>query len=88
MAKWVLPTSCKEEPETSIYLLTRTARASSHDVVRSMVVRAENETQARFLASQKAMDEGDYIWLQPEYSHIEEIEDGEPQVLCVDAVNG
>ena len=88
MAKWTLPTSHEQDPIMNIYLLTRTERAPSYDVVRSMVVRAENETQARFLASQKAMDEGDYIWLDSNYSHIEEIEDGEAQVLCVDAVNG
>jgi len=87
MAKWIFSTH-EQEPIMTLYLLTRTSRAPSYDVVRSMVVRAENETQARFLASQKAMDEGDYMWLQPEHSHIEEIENGEALVLCVDAVNG
>jgi len=87
MAKWDL-SKYEQEPVMQIYLLTRTSRAPSYDVVRSMVVRAKNENQARFLASEKAMDEGDYMWLDPQHSHIEEVEDGEPQVLCVDAVNG
>lgn len=87
MAKWTFPTH-EQEPIMNLYLITRTVRAPSYDVVRSMVVRAENETQARFLASEKAMDEGAYMWTDPNYSHIEEIEDGEAQVICVDAVNG
>ena len=86
MAKWTLP---GQEPKMSIYLLTRTTRAPSYDVVRSMVVRALTEQDARQLASEKAMDEGKYMWLEADHSHCEEIDDmGEAQVMCVDAVNG
>ena len=85
MAKWTLP---EEDRVQSIYLLRRIKQSPIYNTVRSMVVRADNETQARFLASQEAMDEGDYTWLNPNFSHIEEIEDGEAQVLCVDALNG
>lgn len=86
MAKWVLP---GQDPVRSIYLLTRTTRAPSYDVVRSMVVRAFDEQEARKLASEKAMDEGAYIWLEANHSHCEELtEAGDSQVVCVDAVNG
>ena len=53
MAKWTLP---EKDPVRSIYLLTRTARALNYDVVRSMVVRAFDEQEARKLASEKAME--------------------------------
>lgn len=86
MAKWTLP---GQDPERSIYLLTRTTQASSYDVVRSMVVRAFDEQEARKLASEKAMDEGAYMWLEANHSHCEELTSaGDSQVVCVDAVNG
>ena len=73
-----------------LFLITRTERAhTSYDVVRSMVVRAEDEAEARQEAAMKSMDEGAMMWLQPSMSYCEEINpDGEAQVLCVDAVNG
>ena len=86
MAKWQLP---GEEPRMSIYLLTRTSDAPSYDIVRSMVVRAMTEQEARQLASEKAMDEGKYMWLEADHSHCEEIDErGDAQVMCVDVVNG
>jgi hypothetical protein len=89
MAKWNLPSLPSIEPRMKLFLITRTERAPSYDVVRSMVVRAEDEDQARQEAAMKSMDEGAIVWLQPSMSHCEEIStDGEAQVLCVDAVNG
>jgi len=54
-----------------------------------MVVRAMTEQEARQLASEKAMDEGKYMWLEADHSHCEEIDErGDAQVMCVDVVNG
>jgi len=54
-----------------------------------MVVRAEDEIQAREQASFKAMDEGKTCWLNADYSFCELLtENGEAQVICVDASNG
>lgn len=72
-----------------LFLITQTAKFISYDTVRSMVVRAEDEDQARQEASLKAMDEGNMVWLQPAMSNCAEISlDMEAQVICVDAING
>ena len=72
-----------------LFLLTRTSTEVSYDAVTSMVVRAEDENQARQEASLKAMDEGNFVWLQPSMSDCAEISlDMEAQVICVDATNG
>ena len=90
MAKWNLQSLPSIEPKMKLFLITRIERAhTSYDVVRSMVVRAEDEEQARQEASMKSMDEGALMWLQSSMSYCEEINsDGEAQVLCVDALNG
>lgn len=90
MTKWNLSSLPSIEPRMKLFLITRTERAhTSYDVVRSMVVRAENEDKARQEAAMKSMDEGPMMWLQPSMSYCEEINlDGESQVLCVDALNG
>lgn len=86
MAKWTLT---GQDPERSIYLLTRTTKAPSYDVVNSMVVRAFDEQEARKLASEKAMDEGSYIWLEANHSYCEELTSvGESQVVCLDSTDG
>ena len=89
MVKCNLPLLPSIEPKMKLFLITRTERAPSYDVVRSMVIRAVDEDQARQEAVMKSMDEGEIMWLQPSMSYCEEINpDGEPQVLCVDAISG
>ena len=87
MAKWI--EIRKEEPKSKLYLLTSLAETRSYDVVRSMVVRATTEEEARKAASLKSMDETATTWLLPKLSHCEVIPiEGETQVLCIDSING
>lgn len=69
-----------------LYLLTRRSdQGPVYDSNNAMVVRATSTRQARYYASQSAMDEGRECWLNPADSKCELlIAPGEPGVIIRD----
>lgn len=56
-----------------------------YDCANGFIVEAENEAQARLLASEQHGDEGAEAWLNPEYSSCDELKlTGEPSIWMRD----
>jgi hypothetical protein len=69
-----------------LYLLKQKGRYS-YDEYDSKLVRAENETQARFVASLKPGDEGEATWLLDCYSSVEEVTQEGPSEQIIGSFN-
>lgn len=76
--------------EMWLYLLENKVGGTRQDTLRSIVVRAENSTRARYLAADKAGDEGCRTWQDPNMSTCEKIGSGpgDEAVICIDFHEG
>ena len=59
-----------------IYKLERKTDIGEVDVMNALVVRAGNDTRARYMAADKALDEGARTWQDPNLSTCERIGSG------------
>ncbi len=74
-----------------IFLLKniRKDACKSYDCNHAMVIRASSETHARQIASKEAFGEGPATWLDSVCSTCEVIDpNGNPEILCVDTLEG
>lgn len=69
-----------------LYLLKR-KDGIDYDEYDAKLVRAENETQARFVASLKPGGEGESTWLLDAYSSVEEVAQEGPSEQIIGSFN-
>ena len=74
-----------------LYIISQTPRGENSgffnaaDCLMEIVVRAEDETQARAMAVERSGDEPDHYWTDPAFSFCEELDaDGPAEVICRD----
>jgi hypothetical protein len=68
-----------------LYILNRPEPECSFDELREVVVRAEDEGEARLLASEFRGDEGKAVWLDEKQTTCEKVPTrGKSVVICAD----
>ncbi len=73
----------------ALFYLENQELDDSYDVAVAFVIRAEDEAEARKIASQDAGDEGSSLWLDPRRSSCAILSDkGESKVICRDFKSG